>query len=323
MTSLWPQACLSGNDADFPSDINDAVENIRKATKGFGTDEKALISALGALGPAQRALVAKRYEEEYEKNLAKLMSKECGGDFGEALQLLAQPIAEAEASIIRKACKGVGTTEKLVYETLCGRTNDEINAIKKAYYKLYGKDLNVVLAGELGGDLEALIMQCLQADEEEFNPDVHTEEKAKEDARLFDMAGRKKKLGTFQLICSSPAEYLKMVNLAYVERVGYSLARSLAKELGGHAKDAAVHTVNMKLKPVDTAVSIIESMMKGIGTDEYGLTVAVLRYQALLGSGFNAYEKEYGKSLEKRVKRELKGDFEKLIVEMIDADVKM
>ena len=41
-----------------------------------------------------------------------------------------------------------------------------------------------------------------------------------------------------------------------------------------------------------------------------------------MGTGFSAYEKEYGRSLESRVKRETKGDFEKIILEMIDAEVK-
>ena len=311
---------------DHPSDINDLCDKIRKATKGFGTDEKALIKVLGPLGPVERYHLAKKYEEEYGTSLAKLMEKEEGNsDFGKVLQLLAQPIEEAECSIIHMACKGMDTNEKLIYTILCGRSNEEINILKKTYYRMYGKDLTAKLAGELGGNLELLITACLQAEEEEYDSEIHTDEKAKDDARAFDKAGREK-MGTdeatlFKLICTSPPAYLHKVNLAHVERAGYSLSVALEKELGGKAEAAAIHAVNMKLKPVETAVRLIESTMKGVGTDEYDLAVMILIYQALLGSGFPAYEEEYGKTLEKRVKGELRGDFEDLIVEMIEADV--
>ena len=192
---------------------------------------------------------------------------------------------------------------------------------------MYGEDLAVKMAGELGGDMEQFITACLQAEEIPFDPEIHTEEKAEEDARQFDKAGREQ-FGTdestlFKIICASPPAYLKMVNLKYVERAGYSLARSIEKELTGDAEKAAKHALNMKLKPRETAAIFIESTMKGIGTDEYCLTASILLFQGIMGQGYPAYEKEYDKSLEKRVKGEVRGDYEKLLLAMIDADVKM
>jgi hypothetical protein len=49
-----------------------------------------------------------------------------------------------------------------------------------------------------------------------------------------------------------------MVNLKYVERAGYSLARSVEKELDGDAEKAAKHALNMKLKPRE--VRFIQSL---------------------------------------------------------------
>eukprot|EP00804_Cyclotella_cryptica_P025184 CCRYP_016982-RA/>CCRYP_016982-RA protein AED:0.40 eAED:0.45 QI:0/0/0/1/1/1/2/0/73 len=67
-----------------------------------------------------------------------------------------------------------------------------------------------------------------------------------------------------------------MVNLKYVERAGYSLARSVEKELDGDDAKADTHALNMKLKPEETAALFIESTMKGLGTDEYGQTASIL-----------------------------------------------
>lgn len=329
MPSLWPSAVfdyLAGNDVPEPTvDIADICSDIRASTKGWGTDEDELVKALGNLGPLERYLISKHYEETHEVNLAKLMKKECGsGSLGKALQLLACPIEEAEARVLNDAVDGVGTDELLVYTTLCGRTKEELAAIRKAFFDLNDEGLGSKLEEELGGDLKSLIMMILEGEheEEEYDPEVHNEERAEDDAKLFDKAGLSKfgtdEEGLFSIILKSPPEHLKQVNTKYVDRTGYSITKSLEEELGGDAKDAAIHIVNMKLKPIDTVVNVIQKSMKGIGTDEYHLTAAILRYQSLLGEILPAYEEEYGERLEDKVKSELRGDFEKLIVRMIN-----
>ena len=74
----------------------------------------------------------------------------------------------------------------------------------------------------------------------------------------------------------------------------------------------------MKLHPISTASRVIEDTMKGVGTKEYHLATAILCYQSLLDEICPVYEKEYGKTLEERLKGELRGDFEKLVVRMIE-----
>lgn len=65
------------------------------------------------------------------------MKSECGKrDFGTALQFLAVPSDEAECDMIKQACKGAGTDELLLYPIICGRTNTEIDLLKKKYYKV-------------------------------------------------------------------------------------------------------------------------------------------------------------------------------------------
>ena len=214
---------------------------------------------------------------------------------------------------------------KLFYES--NRTNKEIQVLKKTFYNMYGEDLAVKMASELRGDMEAFITACLQAEEVPFDPEIHTEEAAEDAANRFDKAGREK-FGTdesalFKIICESPPAFLKMVNLKYVERAGYSLARSIEKELRGDSEKAAIHALNMKVKPRETAAIFIENQMKGIGTKEYALTAGLMMFQGIMGQGFPPYEKEFGKPLEDRLKGELRGDFEKLLIAMANAEVKI
>merc|ERR1739844_476707 len=94
---------------------------------------------------------------------------------------------------------------------LCGRSNEDMELLKKTYYKEYTDDLVARMSGEIGGDMKTILMSTVQvscikdgmqicinsykiykidlryyisykAAEEEFDPDYHTEDKAKEDA---------------------------------------------------------------------------------------------------------------------------------------------
>lgn len=260
-------------DEGFGGDIDEDCELIEGATKGFGSDEDTCIACLGAKDAVERWKLARRYEELYDKPLAKVMKDEFSGDFGRAMQMLAMPIDEAECYMLKKAFEGLGCNVKVVYSILVGRSNDEINRIKKNYYKLYTKDLGKQLASELHGDMERLVFNCFQAGEEPYDPQYHTEEKAQEDADLIYEKGQGKFFGTdekqiFKILCASPPEHVANIDKAYAEKQGYTLAKAMEKELSGNVRDATVHLIGMKTKPHAAAAAIIKEACRGIGTDE-------------------------------------------------------
>lgn len=45
---------------------------------------------------------------------------------------------------------------------LLGRTNEEIQVLKKTYFDKYNEDLSVLMNSELGGDYKKVIMSALQ-----------------------------------------------------------------------------------------------------------------------------------------------------------------
>ena len=209
-----------GEPAYYP-EIDDACEEIYKATKGLGTDEDALIATLGSKNTIERCLIAFRYKEKYGKELKDLMKKENSGDFGFLTELLSLPAPEAEAKIIRKATKGLGTNEKLLTSVICGRSNEEIEILKKAYFKRYDKDISNLVNSELHGDIKRLHLACLQGMEEAYDPKYHNPSKAEEDATDFYKNGQGKRFGTdgpalFAIICKSPPQYLQIVDDTYV-----------------------------------------------------------------------------------------------------------
>ncbi len=210
-----------------------------------------------------------------------------------------------------------------MYSILCGRSNKDMNLLKKTFYKTYTKDLSSLLAYELSGDNWKLTSACLQASEEPYDPDYHTIEKAKEDAEMLWKKGQGKWFGAdekamFKIIVTSPTNYLKFVNDAYAEKYGYTLLKAMEKEISGNGRKAALFHLKAKLKPYEAMAELIKSACAGIGTDELLLTTCIIRYQDVLGQVNFAHEELFGKSIHDRIRSECSGDYKALLLALVN-----
>jgi annexin A7/11 len=89
-----------------PAEIEQQVVTLQKAMKGFGTDEKSLISVLGKFNDYQMQQIVVGFKASYAKDLEKELEKETGGDFRKLCLALVRPCMEQDASIVEKAIKG-------------------------------------------------------------------------------------------------------------------------------------------------------------------------------------------------------------------------
>ena len=303
---------------DCGVEIDAICEEIREACKGWGCDTSRLITSLGSTSPEDRLKIALRYQEMYDKTLKSVMKKEVSGDFGTLMKYLSLSPAEAECAMLKDACKGVGSHQIALYSILCGRSNEDMELLKKTYYKAYTKDLSGIIGSELSGflnsDLKKLLSASLQAAEEPFDVDYHTEEKAKEDADEIYKRGQGKFFGTsesklFKVVVLSPPKYLKMVNDVYADKYGYTLVKAMEVELSGNAQKGAVFAVKMRLKPYEAIAELIKSACAGIGTDEFLLTCCIVRYQDIMSHVNFAHEELFEKSIHDRVRSECSGKY--------------
>jgi hypothetical protein len=314
--SLYPMEIYKeDNSPDYGIEIDNACEEIYKACKGWGTSEKKLIDTIAPTTPTERKKISERYPELYDgKKLRDLMKYECGNRaFGEALQFLALGPVEAEVAMIKRACDGIGTDELLLYPILCGRSNADMELLKKTYYKVTSKDLVAKVTGEVSGVLKTVLVSAMQAAEEEYDPDFHTDDKAREDAEELHKAGQgrwgKDAKAIAKIVVLSPPKHLKNVNLAYADMYGYTLDKAIAKEFGGDSKASLLYTLGIKLKPYDTIAKLIKKACHGLGTNESLLTTTLIRYQDVLGHVAFAHEQLFEKSIRKRVKSEAGGHY--------------
>lgn len=323
--SLYPdELCKEDLTLDCGIEIDDKCNLIHEACKGWGKDTTKLISVMSSSNGETRKKMALRYPELHgDTDLRKLIKYECGdSDFGVAMQLLALGPVEAECRMIKKAVDGWGSDKLLLYSILCGRSNEDMVLLKKTYYKLYTDDMTERIAGEVGGDLKKVLLSAVQAVEEEFDPDYHTQDKAEEDAKEIYDAGQGR-WGTHEnkmakIIVLSPPKYLKLLNEVYADVYGYTLFKAFEKEFNTIGGQAALFTLGMKLKPFETVAKLIKTATRGLGTNEILLTCILIRFQDVMGQVYIAHEKLYEKSIQTRIKSECSGDFKKILIALVD-----
>jgi hypothetical protein len=326
MLNLYPPSAhnvYKGIQNSFPPEIDAAAQQINEATVGLGTNEKLLTQVLGNKSPDQRSLISERYKQLFGTNLKELVNSETSGHYGKLLSLISSPLPEAEAELVHLATAGAGTTERYIFPIVVGRTNTEINILKKTYFDVYNEDLSVRLNSELGGDFKKVVLASLQGALVDFNASFHTAAKAEEDADALYAAGQGK-FGTdeeafIKIIVTSPPEHLRNVNAVYAKKYNYTIIKAVEKEFTSDAEKALLFAVRQVLEPLELLAEYFESTMKGFGTDEEGLSSAIVRYHIVLPQIKEAYKKAYGKELKDRIHGETSGDYRALLEAILDA----
>jgi Annexin len=115
------------------SDPSTDAAALRKAMKGFGTDEDGLINVLCRRTNAQRQAIAKCFKTSYGKDLIDDVKSETSGNFEKLLVALLTPLDVFYAKELYDAISGVGTDEDVLIETMCTLSNREINDLKNAF----------------------------------------------------------------------------------------------------------------------------------------------------------------------------------------------
>jgi annexin A7/11 len=160
--------CARDDSKDVHKDeVRRDVEALYNAGEGkWGTDEETFNRVFALRSSAHLAQVNALYQSLHEKSLLEVVDSEFGGNVRTLLRtVLHSHINPAEyfAERIYKACKGVGTTEKILNRALI--TTDEIMLpeIKKAYLQKYEISLEDQVAGETSGDHREMLLGLIKS----------------------------------------------------------------------------------------------------------------------------------------------------------------
>ncbi|XP_015458852.3 annexin A11a isoform X3 [Astyanax mexicanus] len=295
------------------------AEVLRKAMKGFGTDEQAIINLLGSRSNKQRVPLLISYKTAYGKDLVKDLKSELSGNFEKLVLAMLKTPAQYDASELREAIKGAGTDEACLIEILSSRSNAEIREINQIFKAEYKKSLEDSISGDTSGHFRRLLVSLAQGNRDEReNVDIAL---AKQDAQTLYQAGENK-LGTDEskfnaILCARSKPHLRAVFNEYQHMCGRDIEKSIEREMSGDLENGMLAVVKcIKDTPTYFAERLYKAM-KGLGTkDRTLIRIMVSRSEVDMLDIRQAYVKKYGKSLYTDISGDTSGDYKKLLLKL-------
>ncbi|GAV79023.1 Annexin domain-containing protein, partial [Cephalotus follicularis] len=123
-------------------------ERLKKAFKGWGTDEKAIIWVLGHRNASQRKKIRDFYQELYNESLIDALHSELSGDFRKAVIMWTIDPPERDAQLARDALKSKKKIKDLqvIVEIACASSPRHLMAVRQAYCSLFDNSLEEEIA---------------------------------------------------------------------------------------------------------------------------------------------------------------------------------
>lgn len=309
-----------------PVDTIADIEVIRKAMKGMGCDEKALVRVFTSpkyQNPWSMAQLIQDYNKRFIRDVAKDIESETRGDLEEALLALIRTPLEHDIHTLDKALNRAGTDEEALMDVLLCRSNADLRAIMAEYKRVHRKELLTEIKEDLSGDLFTLYSMVLSANRAEDATPVNP---AEIDAKVAELQrategqiGANAGAVAQVLTSSSPAQIHAMVD-AYRRKYHRSLKEVIEKEFRGDMEDALLHMILVaEDKGKADAMSLKAPLMKTVRKDKLLIyrTLQLYRNQPRMQACKAAYKRTYGKALARDYKDVMSGDYEDLMLALV------
>ncbi|XP_015281357.1 PREDICTED: annexin A6 isoform X1 [Gekko japonicus] len=305
---------------DFNADGDAKV--LRKAMKGLGTDEDAIIGVVTQRSNAQRQEIIKAYKSHFGRDLMADLKSEVSGALGKVILGLMMTPAQYDAKQLKKAMEGAGTDESILIEILATRNNQEIQAINAAYKEVYHKSLEDALSSDTSGHFKRILISLALGNRDEGGVDLA---KAREDAKvvaetlkLADVSSDDStSLETrfLSILCTQSYPQLRKVFQEFIKMTNHDIAHAINKRMSGDVGDAFLAIVrSVKNKQAFFADKLYKSM-KGAGTDDRTLIrIIVSRSEIDLLNIRREFWDIYDKSLSHMIEKDTSGDYCKALL---------
>ena len=296
------------------------ADTLRKAMKGFGCDEKAIIEVCIHRTNAQRLEIVKAYKASYGRDLIADLKSELHGKFEDSMIALFTDPIEYDADELRKAMKGLGTNEDTLIEIIASRPPQVLQAIKAKFNEKYKRDLEADVKSETSGTLRKLLIALLQC-----GRSVNTNPNPSQCAQIADeiyKAGEAK-LGTDESVfnkyfCTLSPHELALVSKEYHKLTGHTILQAIDKEFSGDAKKTLRTIVYATLSPSEYFATRVHDAVKGLGTKDHLLIrVIVSRSEIDIPQIKQYYKQLFGKDMYEDVKNDISGDYRTLLLGII------
>lgn len=293
---------------------------LRKAMKGIGTDEKAIIDVLSHRSNDQRQKIKNMFKTMFGKDLMSELKSELTSHLEQVVVALMMTPVEYDAEQIHSAIAGAGTKEGVLIEIFCTRSNKRIEEIKALYKSKYGRDLEKHLMDDTSGHFRRLIVALSTGNRMENQPVDY--QKAQQDAQGLFQAGEKT-LGTDEstfnsILCSQSFEQLRLVFQEYRKIASKGLDQAIKNEMSGNLEKGMVTLVHVIENIYNYFADRLHHAMKGAGTaDDTLIRVIVTRCEVDMVQIKQEYQRSHGRTLEAAIEGDASGDYKKMLLALV------
>lgn len=303
--------------------IEDA-QALRKAMKGLGTDEDAIIRVLAYRSTAQRQEIRTAYKTTIGRELIDDLKSELSGNFEQVIIGMMTPTVLYDVQELRRAMKGAGTDEGCLIEILASRTPEEIHRIKQTYQIQYGRSLEDDICSDTSFMFQRVLVSLSAGGRDQGN--YLDDGLVKQDAKDLYDAGEKRwgtdEVKFLTILCSRNRNHLLHVFDEYKRISKKDIEQSIKSETSGSFEDALLAIVKcMRNKSAYFAERLYKSMKQGLGTDDSTLIrVMVSRAEIDMLDIRENFKRLYGKSLYSFIKGDTSGDYRKVLLALCGGD---
>uniref|UniRef100_A0A3P8Z1I9 Annexin n=1 Tax=Esox lucius TaxID=8010 RepID=A0A3P8Z1I9_ESOLU len=253
-------------------DPADDAQNLRKAMKGFGTDEDTIINIVVNRSNEQRQEIKQVFKSLLGRDLMKDLKSELSKNLERLIIGLMLTPAEFDAKMMRKAIEGAGTDEHALIEILVTRTNEQIHAMNAAYKHAYKKSLEEAIQSDTSGRFCQILTALVQGAREDGPADLDRAlVDAQELANACNEDSDEMEIKFMSILCTRSFPHLRKVFQEFVRCSNKDIEQIIKKEMSGDLKQAMYGIVcSVKNQPNYLANRLYKAM-KGIGTDDRAL----------------------------------------------------
>lgn len=296
------------------------AEMLRKAMKGFGTDEQTIIDILAQRTNEQRLQIYDIYKSSFGRDLIDDLKSELSGKFEDIIMATMTPTIDYLARELHRAISGIGTDEEALVEIMASCCNAEVDDLKSAYEKLYEKSLEDDMIGDTSGHFRKLLVSlcCAMRDEsDDVDPDQVTT-----DAEALFSAGEDQ-WGTDEavfnkILVNRGYWHLMHVFGEYEKIAGRSIEQTIENETTGELQMGLLTVVKcVSNKPAYFAERLYNAM-KGMGTDDHTLIrIIAVRSERDMALIKDEFETAYGRTLEHYIAGDTSGDCKGMLLALV------
>ena len=293
---------------------------LKKAMKGIGTDEKAIINVLANRTSQQRVEIRNKYKALFGKDLIKELKSELSGSFEDAIVAMMYSQVEYDAYMLYKAMDRIGTDEGVLIEVIGTRSPQQLREIKEVFQREYKKDLVKYVESETSGHFKKILVAILQCQRHDNNFPVDQNVCYQEAQQLY--SGGQGRWGTdegiFTKIFATRSNMeIYYIAQSYQQLSGRNLLDALDSEFSGDAKKLLRA---LFYQAINTPEFFAERLYDACNKNkkEKIIRIIVSRSEVDLTQIKQAYYNKYHRNLVEDIKKSCSGDLERLMLAILN-----